>query len=86
VEHSPTPFFFGISIVPLLCGNTIAPQYLFSLTRIVGRENLAMRYLQNEINFYAERGACSLGWWLMTGADLFWEKSIASWLLLVDLL
>jgi hypothetical protein len=58
---------------------------MFSLTRIVGRGNLAMCYLQNEINFYVERGARLLDWWLMTGADLFWEKSIASWLLLAGL-
>jgi hypothetical protein len=31
-------------------------------------------------------GACSFGWWLMAGAGLFWEKSTASWLLVVDLL
>jgi hypothetical protein len=25
--------------------------------------------------------ACSVGWWLMAGAGLFWEKSTAGWLL-----
>jgi hypothetical protein len=25
--------------------------------------------------------ACSVGWWLMTDAGLFWEKSTAGWLL-----
>jgi hypothetical protein len=29
--------------------------------------------------------ACSFGWWLMAGAGLFWEKSIAGWLLVADL-
>jgi hypothetical protein len=27
------------------------------------------------------RPACSVGWWLMAGAGLFWEKSTAGWLL-----
>jgi hypothetical protein len=27
--------------------------------------------------------ACSVGWWLMAGAGLFWEKSTASWFWLV---
>jgi hypothetical protein len=27
--------------------------------------------------------ACSVGWWLMAGAGLFWEKSTAGWLRLV---
>jgi hypothetical protein len=31
------------------------------------------------------RRACSFGWWLMAGADLFWEKSIAGWLLMAGL-
>jgi hypothetical protein len=30
--------------------------------------------------------ACSVGWWLMAGAGLFWEKSTAGWLLVADLL
>jgi hypothetical protein len=29
--------------------------------------------------------ACSFGWWLMTGADLFWDKSTAGWLLVAGL-
>jgi hypothetical protein len=29
--------------------------------------------------------ACSFGWWLMTGADLLWEKSTAGWLLVAGL-
>jgi hypothetical protein len=29
--------------------------------------------------------ACSFGWWLMAGTDLFWEKSTAGWLLVADL-
>jgi hypothetical protein len=29
--------------------------------------------------------ACSFGWWLMAGADLFWEKSTAGWLLMAGL-
>jgi hypothetical protein len=29
--------------------------------------------------------ACSFGWWLMAGADLFWEKSTAAWLLVAGL-
>jgi hypothetical protein len=29
--------------------------------------------------------SCSFGWWLMAGADLFWEKSIAGWLLVAGL-
>jgi hypothetical protein len=29
--------------------------------------------------------ACSFGWWLMAGANLFWEKSTAGWLLMADL-
>jgi hypothetical protein len=29
--------------------------------------------------------ACSFGWWLMAGADLFGEKSTAGWLLVADL-
>jgi hypothetical protein len=29
--------------------------------------------------------ACSVGWWLMAGADLFWEKSTVGWLLMTDL-
>jgi hypothetical protein len=29
---------------------------------------------------------CSFGWWLMAGADLFREKSTASWLLVAGLL
>jgi hypothetical protein len=28
---------------------------------------------------------CSFGWWLMAGADLFWGKSTAGWLLVADL-
>jgi hypothetical protein len=28
---------------------------------------------------------CSFGWWLMAGADLFWEKSTAGWLLVAGL-
>jgi hypothetical protein len=27
--------------------------------------------------------ACSVGWWLMAGAGLFWEKSTAGWFWLV---
>jgi hypothetical protein len=27
------------------------------------------------------RPACSVGWWLMAGAGLLWEKSTAGWLL-----
>jgi hypothetical protein len=30
-----------------------------------------------------QHGACSVGWWLMAGAGLFWEKSTAGWLRLV---
>jgi hypothetical protein len=29
---------------------------------------------------------CSFGWWLMTGADLFWEKNTANRLLVAGLL
>jgi hypothetical protein len=29
--------------------------------------------------------ACSFGWWLMAGADLFWEKSTVGWLMLTGL-
>jgi hypothetical protein len=29
--------------------------------------------------------AYSVGWWLMAGAGLFWEKSTAGWLLVADL-
>jgi hypothetical protein len=29
--------------------------------------------------------ACSFGWWLMTCADLLWEKSIVDWLLVAGL-
>jgi hypothetical protein len=29
--------------------------------------------------------ACSFGWWLMAGADLFCEKSTAGWLLVAAL-
>jgi hypothetical protein len=29
---------------------------------------------------WAKRTACSVGWWLMAGAGLFWEKSTAGWL------
>jgi hypothetical protein len=29
--------------------------------------------------------AYSFGWWLMAGADLFWEKSTADWLLVAGL-
>jgi hypothetical protein len=29
--------------------------------------------------------ACSVGWWLMTAADLFWEKSNTGWLLVAGL-
>jgi hypothetical protein len=29
--------------------------------------------------------ACSFGWWLMAGADLFGEKSTVGWLLVADL-
>jgi hypothetical protein len=32
-----------------------------------------------------ELTACSFGWWLMAGADLFWEKSTAGWLLMAGL-
>jgi hypothetical protein len=32
------------------------------------------------------RAACSFGWWLMAGADLFWDKSTAGWLLVAGLL
>jgi hypothetical protein len=30
--------------------------------------------------------ACSFGWWLVAGAGLFGEKSIAGWLLVAGLL
>jgi hypothetical protein len=30
--------------------------------------------------------ACSFGWWLMAGADLFWEKSTVGWLMVAGLL
>jgi hypothetical protein len=30
--------------------------------------------------------ACMFGWWLMTSAGLFWEKSTAGWLLVAGLL
>jgi hypothetical protein len=29
--------------------------------------------------------ACSVGWWLMAGAGLFWENSTAGWLLVAGL-
>jgi hypothetical protein len=29
--------------------------------------------------------ACSFGWWLMSSADLFWEKSTVGWLLVAGL-
>jgi hypothetical protein len=29
--------------------------------------------------------ACSFGWWLMAGADLFWEKITVGWLLMAGL-
>jgi hypothetical protein len=32
---------------------------------------------------YMTSTACSVGWWLMAGAGLFWEKSTAGWLRLV---
>jgi hypothetical protein len=32
-----------------------------------------------------QTSACSFGWWLMAGADLFWEKSTTSWLLVAGL-
>jgi FAD/FMN-containing dehydrogenase len=32
---------------------------------------------------YSISSACSVGWWLMAGAGLFWEKSTAGWLRLV---
>jgi hypothetical protein len=30
---------------------------------------------------YLSLWACSFGWWLMAGADLYWEKSTTGWLL-----
>jgi hypothetical protein len=38
----------------------------------------------NELNFSGP-WACSCGWWLMAGADLFLEKSTAGWLLVAGL-
>jgi hypothetical protein len=35
--------------------------------------------------FFCKSSACSVGWWLMAGAGLFWEKSTAGWLLMADL-
>jgi hypothetical protein len=32
-----------------------------------------------------EKRACWFGWWLMAGADLFWDKSTAGWLLMAGL-
>jgi hypothetical protein len=32
-----------------------------------------------------ELSACSFGWWLIVGADLFWEKSTAGWSLVAGL-
>jgi hypothetical protein len=34
---------------------------------------------------YRQLAACSVGWWLMAGAGLFWEKSTAGWLLVAGL-
>jgi hypothetical protein len=35
--------------------------------------------------FFRPYPACSFGWWLMTGADLFREKSTVGWLLIAGL-
>jgi hypothetical protein len=39
----------------------------------------------SEIVGSCKSSACSFGWWLMAGADLFGEKSTADWLLVAGL-
>jgi hypothetical protein len=37
------------------------------------------------LHTHVQPAACSIGWWLMVGAGLFWEKSTAGWLVVAGL-
>jgi hypothetical protein len=42
-------------------------------------------YIVSHVTRPLRQLACSFDWWLMVGADLFWEKSTAGWLLVAGL-
>jgi hypothetical protein len=42
-------------------------------------------YRASHSSLQPKQAACSVGWWLMTGAGLFREKSTVGWLLVAGL-